>query len=147
MPKPSTKPKLLKFTKEARARFVEAIQLGATITMACNYAGFATTTYYHALKQARAKPDSIYGTFAAQVEQAKGLAAIGWLAKIEAAADTGSWQAAAWKLERRYPAEFGRSIQEIKHSGQVETGPDVGQMAETIAARIWQRKNGPDDEG
>jgi hypothetical protein len=36
-------------------------------------------------------------------------------------------------------------VQEVRHSGQVETGPDVTQMAEDIARRIWERRNRPAD--
>ena len=44
---------------------------------------------------------------------------MGWLAKIEQAANQGHWQAAAWKLERRYPQEYGRTVQNVEHSGTV----------------------------
>lgn len=139
------KPKLFRFTADARRRFVEGIRLGATITMACQFAGFSRSAYYKAINLAKEQPDSIYGEFFAEVERAKGQAAIGWLAKIEKSANDGNWQAAAWKLERRYPDDFGRRVQDVRHSGQVETGPDVNQMAENIARKIWERRNRPID--
>jgi len=139
------KPKLYKFTPDARRRFIEGIRLGSTVSMACQFAGFGRTTYYNAMALAKEKPDSLYAEFAADVEKAKGQAAIGWLAKIEKAANDGAWQAAAWKLERRYPEEYGRRVQELRHTGQVDTGPDVTQMAENIARRIWERRNRPSD--
>ena len=139
------KPKLFRFTADARRRFVEGIRLGATITMACQFAGFSRSAYYKAINLAKEQPDSIYGEFVAEVERAKGQAAIGWLAKIEKSANDGNWQAAAWKLERRYPDDFGRRVQDVRHSGQVETGPDVNQMAENIARKIWERRNRPID--
>ena len=140
-----SKPKLHKFTPGARRRFVEGIRLGATVTMACNFAGFGRSCFYQAMERGRQNPDSLYGEFVADVDRAKGQAAIGWLAKIEKAANDGAWQAAAWKLERRYPDDYGRRVQEVRHSGQVETGPDVSQMAEDIAKRIWERRNRPAD--
>jgi hypothetical protein len=42
------------------------------------------------------------------VKEAEGKATVGWLAKIEKAASEGNWTAAAWKLERRYPNDYGR---------------------------------------
>ena len=39
---------------------------------------------------------------------------------IEQAAKDGTWQAAAWKLERRYPQEYGKTVQE--HQGK-DGGP------------------------
>ena len=92
------------------------------------------------MKKAQTQPDSIFAEFQARVEEAKGKAVVGWLAKIEKAASEGSWQAAAWKLERRYPEDYGRRVQELRHTGQVETGPDVEEMAIRIAQRIWERK-------
>ncbi len=140
-----TDSRLTKFTADARRRFVEGIRLGATISMACQFAGFGRSTFYKAMKMAQERPGSIYSDFVDEVERAKGQAAIGWLAKIEKSANEGSWQAAAWKLERRYPEDYGRRVQELKHSGQVDTGPDIAQMAENIAKRIWERRNRPGD--
>ena len=125
----------IKLTQTTIDRFCQAIQLGSTITMACQYAGFSTGSYYKWMKLADSEPGSIFEDFRSQVERAKGKAAIGWLAKIESAANDGAWQAAAWKLERRYPNDFGRRVQELHHSGKVEAGLD----AELVAVRVAQQ--------
>ena len=134
-----------KLTPAAMDRFIQAIQLGSTIAMACKYAGFSKVSYYSWVKKAQTQPDSVFSEFRDRVEEAKGKAVVGWLAKIEKAASEGSWQAAAWKLERRYPEDYGRRVQELRHTGQVDTGPDVEQMAQDIAKRIWERRNRPAD--
>ena len=40
------------------------------------------------------------------------------LAIIRQAAESGTWQAAAWELERRYRDEYGRSTMDINLAGQ-----------------------------
>ncbi|MBA7557325.1 hypothetical protein ES705_50073 [subsurface metagenome] len=43
-----------------------------------------------------------------------------------AAATTGSWQASAWLLERKYPDEFARrEKQEIRLSGEIKTSEEL----------------------
>ena len=91
-----------KYEPERVKKILDAIRIGATYQHACNYAGIDIDTF--ANWRAR------YPDFSDQVKQAEGGALVGWLAKIEAAANDGSWQAAAWKAERRYPDEYGRRV-------------------------------------
>lgn len=90
-------------------KILDAIRVGATYTHACNYAGISFETF----SQWQQK----YPEFSEQVKEAEGAALVGWLAKIEAAANDGNWQAAAWKAERRYPEDYGRRVQDTRHSG------------------------------
>jgi transposase len=91
-----------KYTPETVKRLTDAIALGATDKLACAYAGIDESTFYAWLK---AKTE-----FSDAIKEAEGKGAITWLAKIEKAATDGNWQAAAWKLERRYPQMYGRTI-------------------------------------
>jgi hypothetical protein len=102
-----------------------AIALGATYELACQYAGISRTTFFMWKQKGEAererlanggKPDSALGRkmrpfldFLNAIEKAEGEAVVLWLAKIEQAASDGNWQAAAWKLERRYPKLYGRN--------------------------------------
>lgn len=97
-----------KRTKETISRILQAIEMGATRRLASLYAGIDDSTFYD--WQAR------FPDFADQVKRAEAKSALRWLAKIEQAANEGSWQAAAWKLERLYKAEYGRQIN-ATHSG------------------------------
>ena len=72
--------------------------------------------------------------FREAIKDAEGRAVVKWLAKIEQAATEGTWQAAAWKLERRYPHDFGKTVQE----NQI-TGKDGAPLTITIG----ERKDGP----
>lgn len=102
-----------KYTEEVVARVVQAVEMGATRRLAALYGGIGLTTLYEWQNE--------YPEFADRIKDAEARAAIRWLAKIEAASEV-SWQAAAWKLERLYPDEFGRRIIQAQHSGP-EGGP------------------------
>lgn len=96
-----------KYTPEAVQRIVQAIEMGATYELAAGYAGIAYDTF-NEWRKSKAE-------FSEAVKSAEGRAAVKWLAQIEQASREGTWQAAAWKLERRHPQEYGRTITE--HQG------------------------------
>jgi len=88
----------------------QAILIGATYELAAKYAGISIATFDKWRKQAEtAKEGTPLADLRDRLTQAEGRAAIGWLAKIERAASEGNWQAASWKLERRYPDQYGRT--------------------------------------
>lgn len=91
-----------KYTPDTVKRILDAIQMGATYELAAGYGGISHTTFYEWINT---KPE-----FSDALKEAEGKAAVGWLAKIEKAANDGAWQAAAWKLERRYPNNYGKSV-------------------------------------
>jgi transposase len=98
-----------KYTSEVVDKLTDAIRTGATYDLACKYAGIA----YETFRQWQAEKPA----FSEVIKAAEGEAAVGWLQKIERAT-VESWQAAAWKLERRYPQDYGKTVQE--QSGTLE---------------------------
>lgn len=98
-----------KYAPEVVQRIVQAIELGATHELAAAYGGISVDTMASWRKR--------YPDFSEQIKTAEGRAAVKWLAKIEQAASDGTWQAAAWKLERRYPQDYGRTVTE--HRGEI----------------------------
>ena len=92
-----------KFTQERGERFLHAIGLGCPIKDACGYAGFSETSYFKWMTWADSdrRDAKIYADFREEVKEAEGQATAKWLQVIEEAAQGGTWQAAAWKLERR----------------------------------------------
>lgn len=126
-----------KLTPETQQNIVQAIRVGATYELAAQFGGVSYQSFNGWCKRGRielerrengAKPDTKqwkdeepFVQFLEAVKRAEGQAAVGWLAKIEAAANDGNWQAAAWKLERRYPGEYGRIRHEV-------TGADGGAL-------------------
>jgi transposase-like protein len=125
-------PRPLKLTPVLKNRLLKAIRTGATHKLACQYAGIGEETLYRWLRLG-GQGRHPYREFWEALKKAEGTAAVGWLEHIEQAAGEGSWQAAAWKLERRYPDEYGRQI--IQH----ELSSDERQQR--IAA-LLARRNG-----
>lgn len=101
-----------KYTPDTVGRITDAIALGATYQHACNYGGVSFETF----NQWRAHKLE----FSEALKEAEGRAVMGWLAKIEKAANEGTWQAAAWKLERRYPHDYAKQVTETTLKGDEE---------------------------
>ncbi len=101
MAKPRGRP--VKLTEEIIQRFLTAIKLGCPKKDACGAAGIAETTLYKWMEWADSerRDAARYADFRERIKIAEGEATQNWLAIIEKAARDGSWQAAAWKLERR----------------------------------------------
>jgi len=101
-----------------REKFLSALAKGASYTIACGYAGIHYQTLRRWMKAAEAiadlfeeqieiHPDREYFLFYCDVKRVESYAALKWLEKIDKASDF-HWQAAAWKLERRHPEDYGR---------------------------------------
>lgn len=115
-----------KYTPETISRLKSAIKLGAPYTHACNYAGITFETLSQWLKK--------FPELSEQLKEAEGEAVTGWLKKIEKSASDGNWQAAAWKLERRYPEEFGRR-EKVEHSNP--DGTPLGQPIADALTKVY----------
>lgn len=97
-----------KRTDATRATILKALRLGATYRLAAEAAGIHRDTLNQWMHD---DPD-----FYDDVKKAEATMATNALRRIEQAAKEGTWQAAAWTLERRYPHEYGRTVQE--HTGE-----------------------------
>ena len=92
-----------KFRPETTDRILQAVRLGATFTMACEYAGITRATFYRYLQEGKnSKPGTAKHQFHLDIRQAESEGAISQLKVIDEAAIKGDWNAAAWKLERRW---------------------------------------------
>jgi len=107
-----------KLNARTRKVVLTAIGCGATYTMAAAAAGVHYDTFREWIK---ANPD-----FSDAVEKAKEVRAARWLAYIERAIEGGTWQAAAWKLERTLPETFGRTRVEHTGAGGKAIDVDIG---------------------
>ncbi len=94
-----------KLTEEVVRKLEEAIAMGTPFRLAAKYAGIAEST----LHDWRAKKPE----FSEQLGQVEGRAVVTLLALIQKAAQE-DWRAAAWKLEKRYPEEFGKQVHELQ---------------------------------
>ena len=97
----------LKLTPEVEARIVEAVELGATWERAADAAGVGASTLGLWRRRGEAG-DAPYSSFLAALKRAEGAGVERALRSIRKAAEGGAWQASAWLLERRYPADYGR---------------------------------------
>lgn len=100
-----------KYTKQTIDALVEAITLGATYRRACAAAGISEETFNVWRREKSA--------FSEAIEKAEYEFTRKHLDVIRTAATRdGTWQASAWMLERRYPADYGKQVQE--HQGAVK---------------------------
>lgn len=106
-----------KYTPETAKKIIEAIRVGATHELAAAYAGINQDTLTNWKKR--------YSDFSDAVKEAEGMAAVKWLAVIDKAAQGGAWQAAAWKLERKYPQQYGRRVINSYEDTPVEKLPEM----------------------
>jgi len=135
-----------KLTPDTQKRICDALRIGATFELAAQYGGVSYEAFNNwrnrgaaeldrmerAIKHTDPLPDeAMYVQFLQATKAAEAESAIGWLAKIEKAASDGSWQAAAWKLERRYPNDYGRTVVQQDHRGRVELSwPSVPKLGD-----------------
>ena len=105
-----------------KEKFLAALSKGASYNICCGYAGINYQTFRKWMikaenmadlheEQIENHPDKVYLDFYNDVKRIESYAAITWLDKIDKASEI-HWQAAAWKLERRYPDEYGRVTQD-----------------------------------
>jgi hypothetical protein len=108
-------------TKRTRPRLdalIKGLEAGMTRRAACAYGGFHHTQLYRWMRTS--------APLRTAVEKAEGRAEATYLAQIARAATNGTWQAAAWWLERRLPSEFGQRARLDVH---VELEAEVRRLA------------------
>jgi len=108
----------IKLTPDLQARIVAFLGAGAYVETAAAAAGVSKQTLYNWLSRG-ADGEEPFEAFLDAVEKAQGEADIRDLKTIRDAANGGVWQAAAWRLERRHPEQWGRRRVEM-------TGADGG---------------------
>ena len=100
-----------KYQPDRVAALLDALRVGATIEHAAAAAGVHRDTV-HGWRQR-------YPAFDDAINRAAGEGVVACLRVVSGAATSGTWQAAAWLLERRYPAEYGRRAVTVATSVQV----------------------------
>lgn len=116
-------------------KIVQAIKAGNYIETAAAYAGISKSTLYEWLKRGERenqrvaknpryrikKSEKPYVEFSNAIEKALAEAEIRDVAIIGKAAEE-QWQAAAWRLERKFPDKWGRRV--LEHKGSLEVKND-----------------------
>ena len=106
-----------RYTADRVDRLLASLRLGATHRIAAQCAGIGVTTMRDWLRD---KP-----MFAEAVREAEAYGAVLMLERITAAAKEGTWQAAAWLLERRYPDMYGRFPENARRAADGDTVSEV----------------------
>jgi len=107
-----------KLTPEVQKTICDTVSGGGTDRVACLRAGISVSGLGE-WKRRGAAGEEPYAAFLAAYKRAEGDFGLRNLALIGKAAQDGTWQAAAWLLERRYPEEYGRKVVQgqFEHSG------------------------------
>ncbi len=104
--KPPGRPILL--DDKRKAIICEAIKLGATWNAAAAAARICASTLATWRRRGKKEDKGIYADLVRDLEFAEAQGVSEALASIDKAHKNGDWKAAAWRLERRYPQDYGR---------------------------------------
>lgn len=148
-----------KFTRSKRRILVEALRHGVSIKRACGLAGISETTYRSWLEIGKDKTRPSYHHFRKQIKRIdyeiekealrvirsayRGGKKITETKIVQGAKGTEitrvekeiapSWQAAAWRLERKYIEDYGRNRKEdIQDRSPEEMAHDIKQAADVL---------------
>ena len=99
------KPRAL--TPAKRRKVVKAVSLGLTRAQQAAYAGISLRTLHRYIAKGR-EEKGVWSDWVDEMEEAEAQAVARNVALIMKAAHSGTWQAAAWWLERKYPQEYAR---------------------------------------
>ena len=145
-------------TPETQSAILEALNLGNYLETSARYGGVTPQTVYNWLDRGRIERDRLendgepddyearFVEFLDLVEKARARSETRAVGLIQKAAADGTWQAAAWYLERSAPKRWGRRA-------NVElTGKDGGAVqveavsAEELEAKVREILGGADDD-
>lgn len=129
-----------KLTPELQAKICDAIRAGNYCETAAAFGGIDKTTLYDWMRRGARARHGIYADFSHAVEKALADAEARDVALIAKAAADGHWQAAAWRLERKFPDRWGRRERhqvDANIQGTVRVTPDyaIQELASLLAAR------------
>src|SRR5665647_1385589 len=122
-----------KLNSELTALICENIELGLSYNLSCQAAGVTFETFNDWMKRGAAG-DERFIDFGTRVHASEAACAKKCLTRIREAADSGTWSAAAWLIERRFH-EY-RKDQKIeldaKHTGGVTLTLNVSDCGEDV---------------
>ena len=96
-----------KLNQEIMKAIVSAILSGAYVETAAAFAGISKSTFYEWMRKGAKASKGKYFDFSDAIKKAMAEAELRDIMVVNRAAQS-SWQAAAWKLERKYPDRWGR---------------------------------------
>lgn len=136
----------LSLTDEIQEKICGALRAGATLETSFAYAGVGSSTCRYWLRQGRDKVAKRYVDLVDAVDQAVADGKLRDIIRIDKGADH-DWKAAAWKLERRFPTEFGQVTRnETNLTVQARPFVDVSKLTLPEQQQLLEllRKGAPD---
>ena len=124
-----------KLTKEVQERILQAVQAGNYLDTAAQYAGIDGSTMRRWVQKGEGEgATEPYRAFCTALKSARASAEVRSVALIQTAASNGTWQAAAWYLERSYPDRWGRTRVEVTGADNAPIRVDVD--SEALEAKV-----------
>lgn len=121
-----------KLTKATTQKFVEAIKMGCTYSLACQYAGITPATFYTWMQQGKINQSKNKQEFFNAIKKAEADGAMTNLQLIHKAGFD-DWRASAWIMERRH--------QYIKtNQVKIEEPEDTTQQSKTTKELLQQQQ-------
>lgn len=133
-------------TPETVETITRYLKDGGYVDHACTAVGIGKSTYYSWLERGRKEADrraaglepdeneTQYLEFMDTVEKAQAEAAVSLIGEIANHARNGTWQAAAWILERKFPRQWGR------FDRAEVSGPEGGAVKIDVSSEELERK-------
>lgn len=130
-----------KLTPELQAKICDALRTGNYLETAAAFAGIDKTTLFDWLRRGARSTSGIYHDFSRAVEKALADSEARDVALVSKAAAEGIWQAAAWRLERKFPERWGRRDHhrvEAALMAAVEVSPDdaIQELTRLLGLRV-----------
>ena len=126
-------------TPQVRSTILNALRIGNYLETAASLAGITKKVFDRWMQQGAAETVGYWRDFYDEVAQALAAAEAADLAIIKKASQT-QWQAAAWRLERRYKDRWGRNTLEVtgKNGGPItqDHGAIVGLIAKIYGVKV-----------
>lgn len=130
-----------KLTDEVQEATARLIKVGVTVEVAAETVGISPETFYDWMRRGELKGsrEAKYRKFRAAVEQARAEAEATLVTRVAKAASNGSWQAAAWLLERRSPERWAK-IKERPNGLDDDEAAEAKSPAEAIRDELAEKR-------
>src|SRR6266550_3727789 len=110
-----------KLTPDVSKRIIDSVRAGNYLETSAAFAGVSKVTLFNWMKRGNAQQTGKYREFLTSIEKALAEAEMRDVLTISRASEK-NWQAAAWRLERKFPGRWGRKL-EVGSIGSISGQP------------------------
>lgn len=123
-------------------RIFDAVEAGATRRAAAEAAGISRSTLQEWIARGK-QGDMVYVDFADRIKKAEAVAENEMVGVVRDAAKKGTWQAAAWWLERRRPKTYALRRNDLKGIKPLSE-EDANRLLEEASKLYAEMNQGPE---